>query len=333
MAWAAASSAEERRSSRKFAIVLVGDAGDSRPGILSFIRSEANKRSDTLILFMGDNIYPAGLPDEGRASYPTARGLLLQQIEAIRGIRGRAVFIPGNHDWNDSKEGGLGRIKNQQAFVESELGARSFAPRNGCPGPHVIVDRKEALVVALDTEWWLHEFDKPDGPEDGCPTYTQAGVERRLRRLAARTRPGQAFIIAQHHPIKSVGAHFGAAKCPQDAGCWSYAAMRTALQRAMEANPALVCAAGHDHSLQVLGPVKGCRHVVVSGSGSYTSAVGSGEGVKIALKANGLVRIDFRPTRVPVLSVLTIDDQDAVVLRHRQPLRGLASRRRLRRSP
>ena len=52
------------------------------------------------ILFLGDNVYPAGTTEPVAANYADALRRLDAQIRAVpSGATG--IFVPGNHDWSD----------------------------------------------------------------------------------------------------------------------------------------------------------------------------------------------------------------------------------------
>ena len=81
-----------------YRVILIGDGG--KPGArdetlaLLGVWGDAHPERTTAV-FLGDNVYPAGIQGAGRAR---ARGeaILLQQIRATRA---RKLFVPGNHDW------------------------------------------------------------------------------------------------------------------------------------------------------------------------------------------------------------------------------------------
>ena len=75
----------------------------------------------------------------------------------------RGLFVPGNHDWEKGGARGFSSIKAQQALVETHSDGNriTISPVEGCPGPVAIANLNERLlVVALDTQWWLHDHEK-----------------------------------------------------------------------------------------------------------------------------------------------------------------------------
>ena len=186
-------------------VVLVGDAGEARPGwgdgqarVIRQVRSLVEEApQDTIVVWLGDNVYPSGYPSESdcdrqRVSWADvrrppegqtrewrdplavernhARKALLAQLDATSGTAAEAIFLPGNHDWDHSGPCGLERVLAQQELLERESQSRQarlrYLPPGGCPGP-VYVDRGPLRLVALNSEWLL----MPDGskrPERDC---------------------------------------------------------------------------------------------------------------------------------------------------------------------
>jgi len=83
-------------------LFLRGDAGEADPResdrILDSLTAQASAApSRTIIAFLGDNVYPNGIPEEGQAEYADARRRLEAEVNAIP-MGARGIFLPGNHD-------------------------------------------------------------------------------------------------------------------------------------------------------------------------------------------------------------------------------------------
>ena len=84
---------------------LIGDAGISpeggiSKGLTAFSNHITNKNTENdYTIFLGDNIYPAGLPKEGDEKRAQAENALNAQIQSVKNFNGEVLFIPGNHDW------------------------------------------------------------------------------------------------------------------------------------------------------------------------------------------------------------------------------------------
>ena len=100
-------------------IYMIGDAGASQFGdenpALDALKLELGQSSkDATCLFLGDNIYPSGLPPETDPNHSKAENALRAQLNSVRGFKGMTYFIPGNHDWY----GGLEDLKRQEKYID-----------------------------------------------------------------------------------------------------------------------------------------------------------------------------------------------------------------------
>ncbi len=106
-------------------IYLIGDAGLSEEGepnkALKSFKSRLNKANEnSTAIFLGDNIYPAGLPSKKNApeAHEQAKGYLDAQLATLENFDGRPLFIPGNHDWYSE---GLKGLDRQEKYVKKKL--------------------------------------------------------------------------------------------------------------------------------------------------------------------------------------------------------------------
>ena len=285
------SAAIDRTEDPVHRLILVGDAGAPLPQdpTLATVRRWADVRPEhTTLVFLGDNLYPAGLEPDDRAR---GEAVLRQQIGSARG---RRIFVPGNHDWGYSPGvlQQVGRLGMQQEFVDSHPGAE-FQPKSGCPGPVVrtLVPPGAALargltLVIVDFHWWLLPATaRPtcDGVVDSAAFLDRLNAE--LEALA-----GENVIVAAHHPLRSGGTHGGLTRgfwmdlgaslayrlygSLQDLREPSYAEMVKVVSAALSEHKPLAFVAGHDHSLQVLEGGDAAQLLVVSGAGSAGSITG-----------------------------------------------------------
>ncbi len=186
-----------------FRVILIGDAGAPGPRepVLATLKAWARRDPDrTLVAFLGDNVYEDGFLGADRRDEERR---LERQLETLEGLPGpRGLFIPGNHDWAGGSEAGLAALKAQQEYVEARLSPGSFLPRDGRPGP-VKIDLPDSAgavlrLVAVDSQWWLHE-----GPK---PVADRNGVGAALVRCLTTDLP---VVVLAHHPLESAGNHGG----------------------------------------------------------------------------------------------------------------------------
>jgi hypothetical protein len=289
-------------------LFLVGDAGaprTPREPLLDALASAAGARVRALgadrvdVVFLGDNVYPAGLRATDHAGRARDERRLDAQLDAVRRSGARGIVVPGNHDWAEEGPDGWDAVKRETRFVAAR-GVVELPP-DGCPGPASEPLGAHLELVFLDTQWWLHDGPRPSDSRSGCAATSEAEIERALAAAlsAAGDRHG---IVLAHHPLRSGGPHggiygwkehlfplrelqrslwiplpilgsirpllraFGASA--QDIPSAANGRMRASIERGFGATPPLLYAAGHDHSLQVLRGGEGARFHVVSGAGS-----------------------------------------------------------------
>ncbi len=332
-------------------VFLVGDAGVPTPQdpVLAALTAQVHPRADhSTVVFLGDNIYPRGLPAAGGRGRPDAERRLRSQLEAARGAA-RVVFVGGNHDWASGGDDGWDAIRRQEAFI-AEHGGPTFTllPGGGCPGPAVTDLGDGYRLVAIDTQWWLHGGPKPVDPTSSCPTDSPGEVADALRHAISGD-PGRGVVVVGHHPLLTGGPHGGffswrdhlfpltawkpwlwlplpilGSAYPlarnlgisrQDLSSGAYQEMRDSLAAALRTAPPLLYASGHEHTLQVLdGEAFGVQLLVVSGAGAYqhTSGVAHLPETRYARGASGFVRLELLGDARARLGVVTVETDGTV---------------------
>lgn len=304
-----------------YRLLLIGDAGHAEPGspvIAALAQRAAQAPQRTSVVFLGDNVYPAGLVPPSHAERADSERHLLAQIDPLRELGAELLFVPGNHDWDNAGPDALGALQRQQRFVVEHGGERArMAPAPGEPGPECI-DRVGLRLVVLDSQWWLHSY-------AGGSAVTQNEVLERLS-SCLRSAAGRHVVVVAHHPLHTNGLHGGFASTSdhifpllrlrdwgylplpivgslyplvrslgvssQDLNHERNQAMVAALTTAMRDNRPLLFAAGHDHSLQVHQTESGPRFHAVSGAGSDTSPVSHDATTLFAVERLGFMELD-----------------------------------------
>jgi hypothetical protein len=325
-------------------LFLIGDGGEPNPAgepVLIALTTELSRApGKSLALFLGDNVYPRGIPDSTAPGYDEMRRHLTAQVEAVVTSGARGVFIPGNHDWSKSGVDGWPAVLRAQAIVAAVGGDRVIQlPANACPGP-AVADIATVRLVLIDTEWWLHAGPRPDGAADGCVAGEQ-GLTDSLRALL-RAPDGRTLIVAGHHPVVSGGQHAGyfswkdyffplrnakswlwlplpvigtlypAARnqgiSRQDQSNTHYQRLIDSLDAAFVTAPPAAYVSGHDHGLQVIES-SAAPWQVVSGAGYYghIDFVSPVDGSKVTLARSGFMRLDVTLDGRLRLGVLTVD--------------------------
>ena len=330
-------------------LLMVGDAGWAKADdpVLDRVAAHASERPGrTVVVFLGDNVYPdglaaVGLPDRERGERILRAQLRVGRKSALTGRGARLVFVPGNHDWDGSRPNGWEEVLGQGRFLVSN--GAELLPAGGCPGPSVVDVGSQVRIVALDTQWWLHGEAKPQDPTSECGVDSEIEILDSLG-AALEAAESRQVVVVGHHPLASTGRHAGyfewkdhifplrnVAKwmwlplpiigsvyplmrrlgvTAQDMSGSENRHMRQALDSVFAIYRPLIYASGHDHSLQVL---KGetARYFLVSGASTigHFSAVGREDRTRYARAATGFMRLDFTTDRRVRLGVFTVDER------------------------
>ncbi|HSJ11843.1 MAG TPA: metallophosphoesterase, partial [Gillisia sp.] len=141
---------------------LVGDGGYSEPGgtsegLIAFKNyMDSVKIKDNYTLFLGDNIYPIGMPEEGTKDRDFAEYRLDAQLDAIEKYEGNVIFIPGNHDWYNR---GIPGVERQAEYLKEKLGDQlKWSPNTGC-GLEIIEISDDIQMIVMDSQWFLTDWD------------------------------------------------------------------------------------------------------------------------------------------------------------------------------
>ncbi len=276
---------------------MIGDAGKSPSGSLNpalriFKDKLAGADKNSTALFLGDNIYPSGLPNKTDSPllYSIAKNNLDAQIQALEGFKGNTIFIPGNHDWYGD---GLKGLEREQKYIEKQLDSKKvFFPEDGCPMQTIDIN-EEIVVIAIDTEWFLTNWDKHPTMNDECDIKDREGFFLELEGLIKKN-AHKTTIIAMHHPVFTYGVHGGQFSFKQhmsplpvlgsfinvlrrttgasttDVLNSKYTELRKRVVTLAQYSEKVVFASGHEHSLQYI--VEENTPQIVSGSGANKGA-------------------------------------------------------------
>ena len=308
-----------------YRILLIGDAGQPKQEepVLKTLHSWTKEAPEkTSVVFLGDNMYPDGMTEQKMHEAPTRLG---PQIDVIKSTDAHGLFIPGNHDWTNGKEKGYRALLEQEKYINDAL-TRSpkFLPQGGSPGPVMLelpAENPVVRIIVLDTQWWLHQHEKPTASTDTVVDQIKEYLDTELP-----------VIVVGHHPLQSYGIHGGfydwkahlfpgrlahkslwvpvpivgslyplvrwyVVRSDQDLNGGRYKYMVAQLNAALSTrkkSSLLIYASGHEHSLQVLkGDVT--DFLLVSGLGSSEKAteVSHGDNTLFAHQHSGFMAIDF----------------------------------------
>jgi hypothetical protein len=323
-------------------IILVGDAGaflHGRHPVVSAIKHHMHPDKKTRIVFLGDNVYRYGLPDDASVDFKTIIAVLDSQISVAEKTPAKVYMIPGNHDWENGGPYGYDALLRQQSYVNS-LKDRNvqFVPARGCPGPVEIPVNDDVVMVMWDSQWWIHPYDKP-GIESDCDCKTESEFITQLTDIL-RKNYDKLVILAAHHPFMSNGIHggyFGVKQhifpftdlmgklwiplpvigsiypisrgvfgSPEDIQHPAYQNMITRVKAVAYNHPNLIFAAGHEHTLQLLKDDSGYNYIV-SGAGCKQTRVANSKKSLFTKQAIGFAVLETSKNKNVRVSFYEVD--------------------------
>ncbi|PZD79247.1 metallophosphoesterase [Mesonia sp. K7] len=287
---------------------LIGDAGympkdGSSFGTIAFkniidslsaVDSITTKNAHAL--FLGDNIYPVGMPPAGDKTRSESEDIMNSQLETVENFKGNVLFVPGNHDWYGDR---INSLNEQRDFIREQMGREDvWSPPTGC-GIEIREISEEVVLVVIDTQWYLENWDNNPTINDNCPKVKTR--EAMLQELDNTLRKYETknVVVAMHHPLLTNGVHGGnyhisrhlfpsSRSIPlpvlgslatlvrttggvsiQDAQNQRYKNMVDRIKAMASGYTHVMFVAGHEHNLQY--NIEENIHQIVSGSGSKVS--------------------------------------------------------------
>lgn len=188
---------------------LVGDGGyvnkSEHKVLFTQLKDSLSKEEkSTTILFLGDNIYPNGMPKKEHKQRKKAEQSINNQLDLVSNFEGKTIFIPGNHDWYSN---GLNGLKREENYIEKAIGKKSFLPENGCPIEKVNISEDIVLLI-IDSQWYITNWDKHPTINDDCEIKTRAQFLDEIL-IEIKKAQDKTILIALHHPVISNGPHGG----------------------------------------------------------------------------------------------------------------------------
>ena len=315
---------------------LLGDGGKSEIGQELVVFNALNKElsgkdnSNTSVLFLGDNIYPKGMPSKKSDSRELAQYNIDIQLNSLDNYNGNTYIIPGNHDWYSD---GIKGLKREQKYIDKKMGKNVFYPKNGCPLKKININESTVLII-VDSQWYLENWDDNPGINDNCDIKTRAKFFEEFAGLISKN-ANKNTIVAIHHPMYTYGSHGGqfslrsqifpfSSSIPlpiigsiisllrktggvstQDLQNYKYRKLKNRLITLSRKSENVVFVSGHEHSLQYIEE-DGIKQVI-SGSASKKSATRLGKGALFTYGALGYAVLDITKTGKTIISYFKVD--------------------------
>lgn len=327
-------------------IILIGDAGELTNGkhpVIDAVRRLIPIDKKTTVLYLGDNLYKTGLPDDQYSYYQAAKAVLDTQLSIADNTEAKVYMIPGNHDWLNGGRGGWEAVIREQQYVD-QLGKKNvkYYPENACPGPVEVEINDDVTLVIFDSQWWIHPYDKPEIESD-CPYKTKDEVLIQLGEILAKNAK-KLILLAGHHTFKSSGVHGGyftikqhifpltdifpklyiplpvigsiypiarsVFGTPQDLKHPEYQAMIKDFEDVAKNHPNLIFLGGHEHSLQLIKDSN--YNYIVSGGAVKHNRVSKNKKTPFATTHNGFAVLEVSTNKNVRVNFYLVDSANAV---------------------
>ncbi|MGB4773841.1 MAG: metallophosphoesterase [Daejeonella sp.] len=329
---------------KPYEVFLIGDTGNiarHHPDrVLQMLNAHFDQSQNSAVVFLGDNVYPRGLPAKGNILRKDAEATLTAYQKALADYHGKVVFISGNHDWNKGRKDGYDYVLRQEKYLEKLFDKKNILlPSNGCPGPAEVDLTDEVTLILINTQWWLQDGFRPVGEKYGCRVSSEEEFFEHLVKVLDKNKHKR-VIVAGHAPVYSYAIHGGRYKlghhlfpftiyhkkayiplpfigsllplyrkffgAKEDIAHPRYRRLRRRLKDIFKNYPGLIYAAGHEHNLQHIE--KDNNHFIISGAGSKLKYVlTEGKNLLFGMKAKGFFKIRFESDGSAVLSCWILD--------------------------
>ncbi len=197
-----------------------------------------------------------------------------------------------------------------------------FRPEDGCPGPVEVSISEDVVLLIMDSQWWIHQYDKP-GIESDCPYKTKEEVLHQIDDILSRNSK-KLVLFATHHPFKSYGIHggdFGWKQyifpltdmwpkmylplpfgpiypiargffgTPQDLNHPAYASMINEVSKVIRKYPNVIFVSGHEHNLQLIKDSS--YNYIISGAGTKKTRVSKSKHSPFGAAENGFATLEI----------------------------------------
>ncbi|RSK50350.1 BamA/TamA family outer membrane protein [Hymenobacter rigui] len=266
------------------------------------------------VVHLGDIVGNEGLgsaKDSSQAGQTARADALIALVQGLP--NGKIYFLPGDKDWANSGPDGLKRVRRLEKYIEDKLpGQNAFLPTGGCPGPEIVDVAPLVRLVAINSPWWTHPFDRPEAPDTDCKTMTVEEFREQLQDVLDETK-GRNVLLVGHQPVISNGVYGGHMPLsrhllppvagtvyaayrqnvgsPRDLANPAYQQFQKEMLNTLRDHPGAVYAAAHDFSLQ-LTEQQGSYHLI-SGSFAQKQHVGANAKSQFNEAEEGFSRLDY----------------------------------------
>jgi hypothetical protein len=218
-----------------------------------------------------------------------------------------------------------------------------FYPEDGCPGPVEVKVSDDVVLIIMDSQWWIHQYDKP-GIESDCPYKTKEEVLNQIENIIT-SNSKKLVLFATHHPFKSYGIHGGDFSywkqgvfpltemwpklyiplpvvgfiypiargvfgTPQDLNHPAYAGMIHDVSDVVRKFPNVIFVSGHEHNLQLIKDSS--YNYIISGAGTKKTRVNKSKHRPFGAAENGFATLEVSTNKNVKVDFYTVNGDSSV---------------------
>ena len=236
-------------------------------------------------------------------------------LNTVRGLdHVDLIIIPGDRDWANSGSEGWKQVRKLEKLVSSfNLPNVRWAIKKGCPGPKEILLAEGVLLIAMQTQWWNHPYEKPHPADADCKIASEDNFNEELEDIIEENE-NKNILLAGHFPIISYGNYGGKWSVdrylfpiPVISGLWpafrsnvgtpkdisnsKFEPLKDELEEVLEEQHGLIYLSGHEHNLQILNYKD--HYLINSGSPGDPRHSGKGRLALYAESQAGLIELRY----------------------------------------
>lgn len=310
-------------------VIVAAGAGGSDGATLDTlkVRLQTADPKTTVVVFTGNYSKKAGMPSKNSDKREAVEEDVRRHTDVVKDFvkqGGQVFFLVGHRDYTDR---GRKHVRRLRKFVNKELRSVmgddedsddkvDVMPSAACGEPTVIELGDIGVLALINTQWWLRNWKADSRTNEGCAFKARSQLTKAFELVAKKYRTRR-VLIAQHHPVESLGKYGGHFRLvehlkppifgslavwgrqggliPQYRNHARYDSLASVQYAVAEKYGSFIFLSGHDRSLQLLRPGNQYQ-VVVGASGDKTGAVTAAGGDEFAESMAGWAEVQLDPT-------------------------------------